>query len=300
MTAGTYRAAPGAANTAGARANCPAREGRGIFGPSAQGGTVHREPGIRARAVVEYDGTAYRGWQRQPDAPTVQEVCEAALGKVLGERADVVCSGRTDTGVHARGQVVHFDHPGRLAPRDLRRAWNAGLPDDVWIRSLAPARDDFHARYDAVGRTYRYHLATGARAESPFVRRYAWPIRRRLDWGRMEDATRRIVGAHDFRRFAKGERGARTRPGGSPGRCRVTAARWRRSRTGRTLEITADRFLRHMVRSLVGALVAVGHGRVTADEIEGALGPDGDRTRATYAPPAGLFLWRVDYEGDEG
>src|SRR5688572_4345646 len=158
---------------------------------------------VRVRAVLQYDGTSYRGWQRQSDASTVQAACEEALARIVGKTA-VVAAGRTDTGVHARGQVVHFDHDSRLSARDLRRAWNAHLADAIWVARLERARPGFHARHDAVARTYRDQLALGAMAASPFVRRYAWPIDRPLDWDAMNAATKAIVGEHDFRRFAKG------------------------------------------------------------------------------------------------
>ena len=246
---------------------------------------------MRARAVLQYDGTAYRGWQRQSDASTVQAACEEALARVLGPTS-VVAAGRTDTGVHARGQVVHFDSAAGISPTALRRAWNAHLPTDIWVARLERAAPGFHARHDASARTYRYRLALGRDAPSPFVRRYAWPIRRRLDWERMETSTAAIVGAHDFRRFAKGA---------EDGRCEVRSAAWIRSREGRALEVTADRFLRHMVRAIAGAIVAVGLGRIDPAELAAALEPGGARPRATYAPPQGLFLWSVEYrrEGSE-
>lgn len=248
----------------------------------------------RVRAILQYDGTQYRGWQRQIDATTVQGTCEAALARIVGP-ADVIAAGRTDTGVHARGQVVHFDHGGRLSARELKRAWNAQLPDDIRAFRLDPAAPDFHARHDATGRTYRYQLALGRQAFSPFVRRYAWPMRRQLDWDSMEAATGLLVGRHDFRRFAKGAAEARVRDGEAPGRCVVRRAGWHRSREGRALEITADRFLRHMVRALVGAIVAVGLGRLSPVALERALAEGGERPQAGYAPPQGLFLWAVEY-----
>ncbi|HET6360766.1 MAG TPA: tRNA pseudouridine(38-40) synthase TruA [Gemmatimonadota bacterium] len=249
---------------------------------------------VRARAVLQYDGTSYRGWQRQADASTIQAACEDALEKIIGKAA-VVAAGRTDSGVHARGQVVHFDHGTNMSARDLRRAWNAHLPEAIWVARLERAKPDFHARHDAVARTYRYQLALGRGAASPFVRRYAWPIQRPLDWEAMNAATEGLVGEHDFRRFAKGSGEHRTRTEREPGRCVVRAARWLRSRDGRALEITADRFLRHMVRAVVGSIVAAGLGRIHADEIRAALAPGGARPRASYAPPQGLFLWEVEY-----
>lgn len=249
---------------------------------------------VRVRAILQYDGTAYRGWQRQADASTVQAACEEALERIVGKTA-VVAAGRTDTGVHARGQVVHFDHGSTMSTRDLRRAWNAHLPDAIWVARLESAPPDFHARHDAVARTYRYQLALGGMAASPFVRRYAWPIQRPLDWDAMNAATGALIGEHDFRRFAKGSGDHRAMAGREPGWCAVRAARWLRSRDGRALEITADRFLRHMVRALVGSIVAAGLGRIDANEVRAALSPGGSRPRASYAPPQGLFLWEVEY-----
>lgn len=249
---------------------------------------------IRSKAVLEYDGTAYRGWQRQSDAPSIQQACEGALSRVLERATRVVAAGRTDTGVHARGQVVHFDHAGRIAPPDLRRAWNAGLPPDVWVRDLEPAPAGFHARFDARARTYRYRVAHGPDARSPFVRRYAWALRRPPDWERVEEATVGLVGTHDFRRFAKGDP-----EGGGHSRCEVRSAAWRPQGEGRVLEITADRFLRHMVRALVGALVAVGQGRIPVNAPAAALVEGGERPRARTAPPEGLVLWHVEYENRE-
>ncbi|MDX1622542.1 MAG: tRNA pseudouridine(38-40) synthase TruA [Gemmatimonadota bacterium] len=252
----------------------------------------------RIKAVLEYDGTAYRGWQRQPDATTVQGTCERAIAKVVGDPVDVVASGRTDSGVHARGQTVHVDVDAGIDPPDLRRAWNAYLPDDVWVRELAPAPSGFHARHDARARTYRYYVAHGPRARSPFVSRYHWSLDRPVDWDRIERATGRLTGTHDFRRFAKGSKRARRRAGRPPGRCTVAGAAWRSVPAGRMLEITADRYLRHMVRALVGTLIDIGRDRVTIAELERALEPGGERPSAGYAPPRGLFLWRVEYADD--
>jgi tRNA pseudouridine38-40 synthase len=182
-----------------------------------------------------------------------------------------------------------------MSPRELRRAWNALLPDDIWVERIAAATPDFHARHDAVARTYRYHLALGRLAHSPFVRRYAWAVRGPLDWDAMTGASRDLLGTHDFRRFAKGAGESRVRAAAEPGRCTVRDARWLRSREGRVLSLTADRFLRHMVRALAGALVAVGQGRIDRGAVAAALAPGGERPRAGYAPPRGLFLWAVDY-----
>lgn len=248
----------------------------------------------RVRGVLQYDGTRYRGWQRQPDAPTVQATCERALEAVLGQAVAVVAAGRTDSGVHARGQVVHLDPPDRMAPGELLGAWNAHLPDDVWIESLEPAPDDFHARHSARRRTYRYFIAEGRGSGSPFVRRYAWAQRQPLDWSGVEAASSPLLGSHDFRRFAKGEAPDAAGPG--RGVCTITDLRWDLTAQGRVLEITADRFLRHMVRAIVAALVAVGRGRIPPQAVGIALDSNGERVRVGTAPPHGLFLWKVEYD----
>lgn len=248
----------------------------------------------RIRGVLQYDGTGYRGWQRQPDAPTVQETCERALREVLGRSVAVVAAGRTDTGVHARGQVVHFEHPGRLEPAELRRAWNAHLPRDIWVERLDAAAPGFHARHDARSRTYRYYVAEGPQSRSPFVRRYAWGQLRSLDWERIEAVTARLLGTHDFRRFAKGDGGEVVQRAGL---CTIMDARWDPTPEGRVLSITADRFLRHMVRAIVAGLVAVGRGRISGQALAAAFEDGGPRVAGGAAPPQGLFLWKVEYDG---
>lgn len=248
----------------------------------------------RLRGVLQYDGTAYRGWQRQPDVVTIQETCERALESVLGEPIPIVASGRTDTGVHARGQVIHLQHNTRIEPHELRRAWNAHLPNDIWMERLTRTRADFHARYDAVERTYRYYVSEGPVASSPFVRRYRWALKHRIDWEAVQVATAHLVGVHDFRHFSKGIAGSRA---GSPeGLCDVRVARWSKTTDGRFFEITANRFVRHMVRGVVGALVAVGRGGFSSTQLRRALARNGERVACRYAPPEGLFLWEVLYE----
>ena len=248
----------------------------------------------RVRGVLQYDGTRYRGWQRQPDAPTVQETCERALEAVLGDAVAVVAAGRTDSGVHARGQVVHLDPPDRMSAGEIQGAWNAHLPDDVWVERLEPAPDDFHARHSARRRTYRYFVAEGPGSGSPFVRRYAWAQRQPLDWAGIVAASSGLLGAHDFRRFAKGE--GEGHPNPRRGVCTIFHLRWDRTAEGRVLEITADRFLRHMVRAIVAALVGVGRGRIPPEAVGAALEPDGERVATGAAPPHGLFLWKVEYD----
>jgi tRNA pseudouridine38-40 synthase len=196
--------------------------------------------------------------------------------------------------VHARGQVVHLDPPDRMTASQLLGAWNAHLPADVWVQSLEPAADDFHARHSARRRTYRYFVAEGPGSGSPFVRRYAWAHRHPLDWAAVEAASRGLLGRHDFRPFAKGD--GEGPPTSMRGVCTITELRWDPTAEGRVLQITADRFLRHMVRAIVAALVAVGRSRIPAEAVGAALEPDGERVVTGAAPPHGLFLWKVEYD----
>src|SRR3982074_3341676 len=152
--------------------------------------------------VLHYDGTGFSGWQRQPDRRTVQGELESALGRLCSGPTAALGSGRTDAGVHARGQAVGVRVPDRWTAVSLRRALNAVLPDDVWIAAAHAMRDDFHARFSATGRRYSYYVGTDEGAASPFRRRTEWGITRPFDRAVLDEAARRIVGVHCFRAFA--------------------------------------------------------------------------------------------------
>ncbi len=241
------------------------------------------------KLIVEYDGTDYAGWQRQKDQATIQGELERAIQRIVGSPVTVHGSGRTDAGVHALGQVGHFLCATRLGPQEIQRALNALLPPAIAVLDCARVPESFHARYDAAGKRYRYCIIN--RPVRPAVgRRYAWHIRKPLNLPVMTDALSHLKGTHDFKAFE----GA-----GSPKHHTirtVSSATLDRDTSGTvTLDISANGFLRFMVRNIVGTLAAVGLGTLTSDGVKAIL-DSRDRSRAgATAPPHGLFLVAVDY-----
>lgn len=241
------------------------------------------------KLVIEYDGTGYSGWQRQTDRPTLQAEIENALQIMLRSRVSLIGSGRTDAGVHALGQVANFRCESRLSAGEILQGLNSLLPDSIVIRSCMPVPAEFHARYDALRKTYQYRILNRD-LPAAIGRRYLWHLRRKLDRTTMQTAASQLVGTRDFRSFE----GA-----GSPRSSTVRTVfdcRWQVDEPDRlTLQISADGFLRHMVRNIVGTLVAVGSGRIPPEEFRSILSAR-DRSRAAATAPArGLFLVSVDY-----
>ena len=241
--------------------------------------------------VLHYDGAGFHGWQQQPGMRTVQGVLEEALERLLESRAAALGSGRTDAGVHARGQSVGVRVPARWVPRELRRALNAVLPRDVWVAAAAEMAPEFHARYSAVSRRYAYHVGIDDDAESPFRRQREYAFRHALDVDLLDATARLITGEHCFLAFAV--RG--TAPEGDEHRCHVLGAQWDRRPGGLTFRITANRFLHQMVRFLVGTMLDIGSGRRPPRDMLDLLHAT-DNTRVSRpAPPHGLYLECVDY-----
>lgn len=249
----------------------------------------------RIRFTIHYDGRGFHGWQVQPEQRTVQGELERVLGKLTTGPCAVLGSGRTDRGVHATGQVAAADVPARWTAHALRRAMNALLPDDVWVAEAAHAPPYFHPRYDATSRSYIYRVGLAPEADSPFRAPWCWPLVRPVDLLAMERATEMIVGDHSFRAFAKAgqeERGDR---------CIVTAARWAPwEGIGLEFHVTANRFLHHMVRYLVGTLVDVGMGVRDPEVMDRMLAGEEGLETSPPAPPEGLFLTAVTYPADAG
>lgn len=254
---------------------------------------------MRMRAVVSYDGTDYAGFQRQVDVPTVQETLERALGEVTQETITVHAAGRTDAGVHAVGQVVAFDTSWRHGVDELQRAMNAVLPPDVAVRELEEAVSDFHPRFDARRRAYRYRVHRGP-IRWPLARRYSLHMPYALDVEAMEEAAQVLVGEHDFATFGRPPQGEVTVR-------RVFRAGWGEARdagpfhsnegggTFLRFDIEANAFLYRMVRSIVGTLLDVGQGRMSVDAFEEAFAScERDRAGKTAAPH-GLCLIKVTY-----
>lgn len=245
---------------------------------------------IRLRLTLQYDGSGFHGWQVQREERTVQGALESALERLTGARRPVLGSGRTDTGVHATGQVASVDVPARWSPRELHRALNAVLPEDIWIADVQHVSGSFHPRYDAVARTYAYRLGTEPESRSPFHRGWCWALCEPVELALLEAAARPLVGAHSFRAFAKAgqpERGHR---------CGVQAASWAPwAPLGHVFSITADRYLHHMVRYLVGTMVDIARGRRPVADMSALLEGEAGLVTSPPAPPEGLFLERVEY-----
>ena len=241
------------------------------------------------KIALEYDGTDFHGWQRQKHEPTVQAAIETALRAITSQQIIVAGSGRTDAGVHALGQVASFTCEVKLSDNDLLNGLNALLPDTIVVKKCRQVDRRFHARFSARGKTYRYRILN-RRLPSAIDRRYTWHISRPLDRNAMRAAIDHIIGTHDFSSF----QGA-----GSPrAHARRTIQRAELLEKGTdllVLEVEADGFLRHMVRNIVGTLVAVGLGKIQAEEFDAILRSK-DRSRAgVTAPPQGLFLVSVNY-----
>jgi tRNA pseudouridine38-40 synthase len=244
-------------------------------------------------AVVEYDGTAYHGWQLQKALPTIQGRIEDALERILGTPTRVHGSGRTDAGVHAVGQVAHFVSNWSRSVEELKRGCNALLPPDITVRKLEPAPEDFHARHSAHSKTYVYKILN-LPLRSPLNRLYSWHVQSELDLQLMNRAAEYLVGTHDFAAF-----GSPTE--GTPSTVRrVLETAWLRDQPLGLLcfTIRGTGFLRYMVRSIVGTLARVGSGKLSTSEFEAIL-RSCDRSRSgPAAPPHGLYLQSVNYEVD--
>jgi len=248
----------------------------------------NRRPERNFKIVVEYDGTHYCGWQRQPDQPSIQGALENVLQRITQDSITLHGSGRTDAGVHALGQTAHFRSRTRLAPKTLQKGMNGLLAGDIAVQSCTPVALDFHARFDSRWKHYRYRICN-LPVRKAIGRQYAWHIYRPLDVSAMAAAARQFVGRHDFKSFESSgsPRSHTTR--------QVMAAAWQQRGDYLEFDIHADGFLRFMVRNIVGTLVAVGMGRMEADDIPALLEATDRRLAPATAPPQGLFLVRVQY-----
>jgi tRNA pseudouridine38-40 synthase len=244
--------------------------------------------------VMHYDGADFAGWQRQPDARTVQGVLESVRERRCGGPVPVLGAGRTDAGVHARGQAAGVSVPEKWDAARLRRALNALLPDDLWVAEAFDMRPDFHARYSATARRYSYAVGLDDAARSPFRRRWEWAYGRPLRRDLLDAAAADIVGEHAFYAFAV--RG--TAPETDAHRCDVRVARWSERPGGLRFEIEANRFLHHMVRFLVGTMVEVASGKRPPGDVRRLLAAADNREVSPPAPAHALCLERVEYPSD--
>jgi tRNA pseudouridine38-40 synthase len=224
----------------------------------------------------------------------VQGVLEQALARLCGAPVAALGAGRTDAGVHARGQAVGVRVPERWAAAEMRRALNAVLPSDVWVAAAREMRSQFHARYSAIARRYSYYVGTDECSHSPFRRRWEWAVRRPLARELLDDGAAAVVGTHCFRAFAV----QGTAPADDHHRCTVLTAAWRDRRHGLAFEIEANRFLHHMVRFLVGTMIDVATGRRDPADIGELLAAPDNRATSAPAPAHALFLDAVRYPSD--
>jgi len=247
----------------------------------------------RLKCTIAYDGTGFSGYQVQPGKRTVQSEIEKALGKLhKGASVRVSASGRTDAGVHARGQVIHFDTPLELGPDRWQTALNSMLPPDIAVMAAEAAAPGFHARFDAVGKEYRYFILQ-SKTRDPFKRNYAYQFPYKLDFTAMEEAIGHLLGTHDFTSF-----------------CSAKSEVKDRVRTLREIDLleengllvirfVGDGFLYNMVRILVGTLLEIGTGKRIPGDIPSLI-EKRDRTQAgKTAPGHGLYLWEVFYQNED-
>ncbi len=247
---------------------------------------------VRLRLVLAFEGTRYQGWQTQKSGQGVQELVEIALRRLFPGAGPLHGSSRTDTGVHALGLVAHVDIPStewRMTPRKLVLALNAHLPEDIRVVKATRAHPDFHARFHASGKEYRYRI-WNAPAMNPLLRRLAWHVPKPLDVAAMREAARHFIGRHDFASFTS-----------NPGYARadtvrtITACGVARRGADITVRIVGGGFLYKMCRGIAGTLVQVGLHRIVAEEIPSILHRKDRRVAGMTAPPEGLVLWRVHY-----
>ncbi len=240
---------------------------------------------MRYRIDLSYVGTHYHGWQSQPNASTVQETLEDALEMVLRENISVTGCGRTDTGVHAEYYVAHFDANAEIDAKITDRL-NRLLPDDISIFSIVKADENFHARFDAKKRSYKYVIT---QRKNPFLKGFSWHVRYPLNVARMQEAADKLFNYTDFTSFSKLHTDVKTN------NCKIYRAEFVRDGDQIVFHISADRFLRNMVRAIVGTLVEVGKDKLSVDDFCRII-ESKDRCEACQSVPAdGLFLTEVEY-----
>lgn len=239
---------------------------------------------------LSFDGTNYHGWQIQPNGASVQDTLMKALSTFLRREIEVVGAGRTDAGVHARLMVAHFDFDTELDGEVVTDKLNRLLPPDIAVYGVRRVKPEAHARFDATSRTYKYYIHT---RKDPFRRGYSWRIFQPLDFERMNEAAQTLFDYTDFTSFSKLHTDVKTN------NCRIMLARWEQTGDGEwVFTIRADRFLRNMVRAVVGTLVEVGRGKLTVDGFRRVIEEKNRCSAGTSVPGHALYLTDVSYPDD--
>jgi tRNA pseudouridine38-40 synthase len=242
---------------------------------------------LRYFIELAYNGTNYHGWQYQPDANSVQETLNKALSLLLKTEIDIVGAGRTDTGVHAKQMYAHFDFETEIDSAVLVHKLNSFLPKDIVIYNILQVADDAHARFDATKRTYEYYIHT---FKDAFETAGSWQYQNKLDLNKMNAACQLLFKYTDFECFSKTNSDVRTF------NCVIFEAHWQQNGNKIVFTISADRFLRNMVRAIVGTMINIGLGKVSLDDFEKII-KSKDRSKAGFSAPAhGLYLTKIDYQ----
>lgn len=241
---------------------------------------------MRYFVELSYFGKAYHGWQNQPNSISVQEVLEERLSKVLRSSTVIVGAGRTDAGVHARQMYAHFDHNEAIDEAVLKYKLNTMLPKDIAIADIFKVKEDAHARFDAKSRSYEYHIV---QQKDAFYQDFAWLIRKNLDVEKMNEAASILKSYTNFKSFSRSRTDVKTY------NCRIDQAEWVEEGNKLIFHITADRFLRNMVRAIVGTLVDIGQNKYPVSKMHEIIESE-DRGEAGASVPAhGLYLSRIVY-----
>ena len=249
---------------------------------------------MKWKLTLAFDGEEFHGWQSQPSGRGVQDRVELALTRLFPCAPVLVSSSRTDAGVHARGLVAHFEVPRgefRMEPRRLVLAINALLPESIRVRSAMRVGGGFHARFDAIGKEYRYRIWNDP-VMNPLLRNQSWHVPRRLDDEAMKRAAAMLEGRHDFRSFTSSRDGVLGDSTRTLSRCRL-----KRSGPELTIVLDGSGFLYKMCRCIVGTLVQIGEGKIPVESLQDILGAGDRRLAGVNAPACGLILWRVRYPG---
>lgn len=241
---------------------------------------------MRYFVELAYNGKAYHGWQTQPNAISVQQVLENGLSTLLAEPISITGAGRTDTGVHATQMFAHFDTEVDFDEENLMYRLNAFLPSDISIQSIFKVKPGVHARFDATSRSYLYRISI---EKNPFTTDFAYFFRAKMDLKAMNQACKILFEYNDFQCFSKSNTDVKTY------NCKITEASWKQEGNELYFTITADRFLRNMVRAIVGTMIEIGLGKISVSDLNNII-KSKDRSNAGYSVPAqGLYLTKIEY-----